>query len=393
MNLNCSYLKLCDPKIYPNEIIFNNALKNKKVNQNSHLKKSSNISETTQSFQIINFMHKSCNFIYTPPKILSNINSKKHSLTVSPNNNSISDNNSFVEITEINGLFDKLLDYDKDWKQYCSTIEYKNNIKNDVSIEKELKKDNFVYRGQLDDNMLFNGKGKLYFNDGRKYEGIFEKGKLNGLGRYIDNEGNCYEGIFKNFELIGKCKIIQYDKNKNDKITYLGEVKNLKREGKGEENCKDYYYKGEFHNDKKHGWGILEFNDGQKYEGSFIENKIMGYGKYYWTNGHKYIGDLNDGKMEGKGLYIWSDGNEYEGEYKNNLKEGEGEFRWKNGNKYKGNFNNGVPNGKGIITVDNISINVIFEDGKLIGDLNDLIKNHKNTFSPITKKSTANSDS
>ena len=388
LDCNCALPKICNDKIYSTEIISNNQIKNQRTLQRLNQNQPRNITETTQSIQITNNFPISTNFIYFPPKISSGTFCKKNSITSTQNNN-----NSFSEIAEINGLFDKLLDYDKDWKQYCSTIEYKNNIKNDVLIEKEIKNNNCTYRGQLDDNMLFNGKGKLYFNDGRKYEGIFEKGKLNGLGRYIDNEGNCYEGIFKNFELIGKCKIIQYDKNKNDKITYLGEVKNLKREGKGEENCKDYYYKGEFHNDKKHGWGILEFNDGQKYEGSFIENKIMGYGKYYWTNGHKYIGDLNDGKMEGKGLYIWSDGNEYEGEYKNNLKEGEGEFRWKNGNKYKGNFNNGVPNGKGIITVDGISINVIFEDGKLIGDLNYLLKNHKNDLYSITKKSTSNSNS
>ena len=388
-NLNCS--KLCDCQMYPNEIIFSNAIKNKRIDNNSRLKISNNILKTTQSLKI-NHFSKPSNYIYSPPKITSNVITKRRLLS-SRENHSSSNNNSFGEMSERDGLFEKLLYYDKKCKQYSTPNEYNIKIKRSNYIEKKDKNNNCVYKGQLDDNMLFNGKGKLYFNDGRKYKGFFEKGKLNGLGRYIDNEGNCYEGIFKDFELISKGKIIQYDKNNNDKIIYIGEIKNLKREGKGEEYCKDYYYKGEFHNNKKHGWGILEFNDGQKYEGSFIENKIMGYGKYYWTNGHKYIGDLNDGKMEGKGLYIWSDGNEYEGEYKNNLKEGEGEFRWKNGNKYKGNFNNGVPNGKGIITVDNISINVIFEDGKLIGDLNDLIKNHKNTFSPITKKSTANSNS
>ena len=386
IDCNCNSPKLCDDKRYSDEVIFNKLIKNKRASQKFNQNHQNYITETTQSIQITNNAPVPSNFIYSPPKIGSSIIIKKETLTSAQNINS------FAEISEIDGLFDKLLDYDEDWKQYCTTNEYNNNIKGDGYTEKEFKNNNCSYKGQLDDNMLFNGKGKLYFNDGRKYEGIFEKGKLNGLGRYIDNEGNCYEGIFKNFELIGKCKIIQYNKNKNDKIIYLGEIRNLKKEGKGEEHCKDYSYRGEFHNDKKHGWGILEFNDGQKYEGSFVENKIMGYGKYYWTNGHKYIGDLNDGKMEGKGLYIWSDGNEYEGEYKNNLKEGEGEFRWKNGNKYKGNFSNGVPNGKGIITVDGIPINVIFEEGRLTGDLNDVLKNCKNELSSITNKSTANTN-
>jgi len=81
------------------------------------------------------------------------------------------------------------------------------------------------------------------------------------------------------------------------------------------------------------------------------------------------LGDFVDGKMHGKGLYKWSDGNEYEGEYIYNKKEGDGIFRWKDGRIYKGNFENGKPHGKGKLTVNGISFNALFENGKFLGEI------------------------
>ena len=45
---------------------------------------------------------------------------------------------------------------------------------------------------------MFEGKGKLMFKDGRKYEGDFCQGKREGNGTLIMPNGNKYSGMWKN---------------------------------------------------------------------------------------------------------------------------------------------------------------------------------------------------
>lgn len=59
-----------------------------------------------------------------------------------------------------------------------------------------LVKNNSVYRGEVSVDCKRNGIGKLLYNDGRKYEGLWNDDELTGYGRYIDTEGTMYEGIF-----------------------------------------------------------------------------------------------------------------------------------------------------------------------------------------------------
>ena len=212
------------------------------------------------------------------------------------------------------------------------------------------------------------GKGVLYLKNGKKFEGNFINGKLNGWCRFINSSGICYEGLFIDGILNGKGEIIKIDERRRKNI-FRGEIKNFKREGKGEEKTSDYTYEGEFLNDLKHGKGKIKYkNTGDYYEGEFTKGEITGTGKYLWKNKHMYNGDFVGGKMHGKGIYKWPDGNEYEGEYINNIKEGEGVFKWKDGRIYKGKFKRGRPHGKGILTVNGISFDVIFENGKYLGE-------------------------
>jgi hypothetical protein len=213
------------------------------------------------------------------------------------------------------------------------------------------------------------GKGVLYLKSGKKYEGNFINGELSGWCRFINSNGVCYEGLFTSGILDGKGEIIKIDENRRKNI-YRGDIKNFKKEGKGEEKTNDYIYEGEFLNDLKHGKGKIHYhNNGDYYEGEFKNGVITGKGYYVWKNKHTYLGDFVGGKMHGKGLYKWPDGNEYEGDYINNIKEGEGVFKWKDGRKYKGKFKNGRPHGKGILTVNGISFDAIFENGQYLGEL------------------------
>ena len=213
------------------------------------------------------------------------------------------------------------------------------------------------------------GKGVLYLKTGKKYEGNFINGELNGWCRFINSNGICYEGLFVSGNLNGKGEIIKIDENKRKNI-YRGDIKNFKKEGKGQEKTNDYIYEGDFCNNYKHGTGKIKYNNnGDYYEGDFKKGAITGKGYYVWKNRHTYLGDFVAGKMHGNGLYKWPDGNEYEGEYINNIKEGEGVFKWKDGRVYKGKFKNGRPHGKGILTVNGISFDAIFENGQYLGEL------------------------
>jgi hypothetical protein len=48
------------------------------------------------------------------------------------------------------------------------------------------------------------GQGKMFFPDGRKYEGEYKDGLPNGQGIVISPEGKKYEGEFKNGEIVGR---------------------------------------------------------------------------------------------------------------------------------------------------------------------------------------------
>ena len=242
-------------------------------------------------------------------------------------------------------------------------------VKTDCLVTKDSNNEDCLYKGELSLDGKFNGYGELFYKNGKKLEGKFENGKLNGYGRLINLFGiNCYEGNFKDNQLLdGKGKIIKIEDN-GDKIIYEGDIKNMKKEGKGIEKNKDYTYLGSFSDDLRHGKGKIIFNDGEEYyEGDFTNGKMTGYGFYKWSNNNTYKGQFLDGKLHGKGIFKWQDGNEYEGDYVNNIKEGQGEYRSKNGKIYKGPYKNGKQHGIGIVTNPNgESFEVEFNNGKAV---------------------------
>jgi hypothetical protein len=266
----------------------------------------------------------------------------------------------------------------------------KKNIENEGTII-EYEGEKCLYKGHLENKNKISGKGKIYFKDGRIFDGNFVDGKLDGEGKFISSNGDIFEGFFIGGKILGKGVIIkarediskshiktckEEDSNNIDKIIYKGEIKEFKKEGFGIEYSSDYKYEGHFHNDMKNGKGVLTYlKSKDKYEGEFKDDKITGKGYYIWENGHSYKGDFIDGKMHGNGLYRWPDGSEYEGEYKENIREGKGRFKWKNGIYFEGNFIDGKPDGKGKMIYENEFINVEYKDKKFVGDLKDTMRN------------------
>ena len=304
--------------------------------------------------------------------------------------------------------------YDNNWKKYydekeLNEILQKNNsstnntskniiqlhVKTECLLSK-YKNENSLFKGILSINSVkknkndtlniktFNinslsGKGALYLQNGKKYEGNFKKGELNGWCRYISNNGICYEGLFIDGILNGKGEIITINENRK-KYIYKGDIKNFKKEGKGIEKTSEFNYEGEFLNDLKHGKGKIIFinnNNSESYEGEFKNGEITGKGFYVWKNKHTYFGDFLCGKMHGKGIYKWPDGNQYEGEYIHGIKEGFGVFKWADGRIYEGPFKNGKQHGNGKLTVKGTTFDAMFNKGKYMGELQDSINKGK----------------
>ena len=298
--------------------------------------------------------------------------------------------------------------FENNWKKYYSENEINNLIQknnnstthntnsNTIIIQlhvktecllSKYKNENCLFQGilainsvkknknQINNIKTFNinsltGKGSLYLQNGKKFEGNFINGELNGWCRYISDKAICYEGLFIDGVLNGKGEIITINENRK-KYIYKGDIINFKKEGIGIEKTNDYNYEGEFHNDIKHGKGKIIFynNNSESYEGDFKNGDITGKGFYIWKNKHTYLGDFLRGKMHGKGIYKWPDGNVYEGEYIYGIKEGYGEFKWNDGRIYKGPFKNGKQHGKGRLTVNGTTFDAIFEKGKYMGEL------------------------
>ena len=249
-----------------------------------------------------------------------------------------------------------------------------NHTKEDGEVF-EYNGEKYLYIGETDKNQMPTGFGVLY-TQGKKYEGNFFRGKLIGLGRYINEEGTCFEGIFEDNKLVSKATIITINKN-NKKVEYFGDVTDFKKNGKGEEICEDEYkYQGDFSNDLKHGYGILEFfENNETYEGQFDKGEITGKGIYIWNNGEKYEGTFVKGIKHGKGTYTWPDGCIYEGGYNNGIREGKGKYIWADGRIFRGTFLDGKPNGKGKISFKNKTIICEYKNGKPNFDMNKLFKN------------------
>eukprot|EP00466_Bigelowiella_natans_P009427 jgi/Bigna1/79142/fgenesh1_pg.60_\ len=99
-------------------------------------------------------------------------------------------------------------------------------------------------------------------------------------------------------------------------------------------------YKGEWQDNKKHGFGTQVWAKGNKYEGQWIEGFRHGRGTFWVKSGKKlrkqYTGNWSKGLKHGLGVFFYKNGDRYEGEWNNGVREGKGTLFSENGDQYNG---------------------------------------------------------
>lgn len=135
---------------------------------------------------------------------------------------------------------------------------------------------------------------------------------------------------------------------------YYGDYSDNKKQGFGLQSFMNGdMHKGEYHEGFMHGKGNYYWHNGGHYEGEFKFGCISGEGVEYYSSGNIYSGQFSQGKKHGKGEMKYSNGDKYIGNWRDNLMHGEGEFYWSSGVVYRGWFSKDKRHGKGEITMEN----------------------------------------
>lgn len=191
----------------------------------------------------------------------------------------------------------------------------------------------FVFTGRLKSGH-FNGSGKIDFQDGGIFEGMFQNGRFEGEAVYRENKDNWYfRGIFENgragegtFYLDGGFKIVSVSDFESGVCT-----------------GPNWRYYGAFNERGQTGEGSFIFEDGSLYSGGFLNGLANGEGKYIDSAGNTiYEGDFKNGVFDGLGIYYWPDGCFYKGGFSNGVFDGEGEVKDAGGLIVSGIWEKGV---------------------------------------------------
>jgi hypothetical protein len=217
--------------------------------------------------------------------------------------------------------------------------------------------DKSYYIGEAQDSTLC-GLGFQLSPKGWYYEGYYKAGVFCGKGRLFTASGNIISGTWCDGEISSGNIFTPPNK------TYAGDIVALEASGRGQEECEDYSYKGEYFKGKKHGQGRLEWRDGNWYEGEFIMGRIEGNGKHHWEDS-EYEGSWKANKMHGLGIQEWVDGSRYEGSMKLGFKDGYGVYSTPV-KKYSGYWKNGKEDGKGVLEEDGKVSEGLWKAGKMI---------------------------
>lgn len=234
------------------------------------------------------------------------------------------------------------------------------NIQFPFNIRNKSKNMYYKYSGYtkqklaLDNNkkveIMKEGFGKIFFSDGTEFSGIFHNNRIQGYGRYtnINQKQNIDEGE-KGKEKEKVIIITETDKQYYE--DFIGEYKDYIPNGFGiyRNYLTNLQLTGIFMNNKFSDIGIEESGEGGYiYNGEFLNNKKEGYGIMVWKDGQKYWGEFKNNQMNGYGIIEYPGKIFYQGEVRNGRMEGFGEFFWKRNKKYIGYYQNDQRNGFGI---------------------------------------------
>ena len=159
-----------------------------------------------------------------------------------------------------------------------------------------------VYKGEWKNND-YDGKGRLTRRDGRYYDGMFKNGKFHGKGTmFYTMHKKIEERAKKEKEKTNLTKNSKIDSKFNfNTITNLFAKKKVEYKKPEDKPINLIKYVGMFKNGKRHGFGKLEFKNGDIYAGEFKDNVFNGKGYYKWkVNNIEYHGEFENGEIKQK---------------------------------------------------------------------------------------------
>lgn len=176
--------------------------------------------------------------------------------------------------------------------------------------EKHLKYPRAKYIGQWWCGQM-QGIGHFEFADGRVYNGQLSNNEISGLGKmYGAATGGAYEGEFLNGKYHGHGFL-----DLKNKETYEGNFKDGVYHGHGVLRTNNFTYIGEFVNNSKNGYGVLDDAiTGDKYMGMFVDNRRCGFGILITMDGSYFEGTFVNDCLAGFGIAFLQNGSYFEGE-------------------------------------------------------------------------------
>ena len=196
-------------------------------------------------------------------------------------------------------------------------------------------------------------------------EGCIKGDCQNGEGTFVDGDRK-YVGTFKNGNREGK-GILYY----NNVKYYEGDWKNDMWEGKGKEydtETKKLRYVGQFKGDRYEGQGTYYYRDGAKYVGQWKEGTINGQGTYYYNKGGKYVGQWKESSANGQGTLYYRDGAKYVGQWKEGTINGQGTYTNPHLVSFSGKWKDSKLDGKDTEYYDKQLTNSTFLNTSLTGE-------------------------
>ncbi|XP_062978744.1 ALS2 C-terminal-like protein [Elgaria multicarinata webbii] len=191
------------------------------------------------------------------------------------------------------------------------------------------------------------GKGTLMWPDGRNYVGDFKEGLEHGFGiclvpRGSEDRYDCYKSHWREGQRSGY-GICEY----GNEMVYKGYFKENVRQGFGildnpSTTDHPFKYTGHWGNDKKSGYGIWDDRErGERYVGMWHEDQRHGPGVVVMQSGACYQRTFHMDKMVGSGILLLEDDSIYEGNFTRDLTfVGKGKLTFPNGFTLEGTFSN-----------------------------------------------------
>ncbi|XP_078135509.1 radial spoke head 10 homolog B isoform X2 [Sander vitreus] len=231
-----------------------------------------------------------------------------------------------------------------------------------------------TYKGMFSKGLM-DGCGVFTLAGGLKYEGEFVCNMPMGLGTYTWPDGSSYKGEVYNGIRHGTGT---YKCAKNG-VSYTGQWDQGKRHGKGEvyyNHGKTSWYKGDWVNNNREGWGVRRYPSGNMYSGEWKNNLRHGEGTMRWLKlGQQYVGMWQNGVQHGRGTHVWmprpadgslySQSNQYTGDFVQGQRHGQGTFYYAGGAMYENGWRKNKKHGKGKFTFED---GHVFE-GEFVDDL------------------------